>query len=205
MASKKYFARHLELPDEPISIGDKIRSESHGNFPVEVTGFTKEGDYVTSEQELADPMGGSYYVVKKSNASKLSKLFLFSRDVKAGDTLKECLPDGIAKKVHHFEAVLPHGVYVFEPWPSENESWIHAHLAFKLVAEVSPWALKYVIEGDEFNDEDVDLFWWNSLIKNNPSIRYIEATKDFNVNSHGNIDTSMVVIAMIKGPCGHFH
>lgn len=51
-----------------INVGDYIVSESFGQPSTRVTGLTKKGDFITDEQELADPMGGAFYVVKKENA-----------------------------------------------------------------------------------------------------------------------------------------
>lgn len=113
-------------------------------LPVE--GEINNNDTVQNEHGV-----GPYYEGEVKEGLKKVQLFLCSRDIQTGDILKECLPNGIEQKVHHFEAVLPYGVYVFEPWPSENEKWIHANKAFKVVGEVSPGAV-WITEGMEFDE-----------------------------------------------------
>jgi len=127
---KPYFAKHLPVEEE-IKEGD-ITTNCHGDF------FKADN--------------GTVYFLSKE--LKKYKLFLCSRDIQVGDTLKECMPDGKEYKVHHFETVLPCGVFVMEPWPSDNEVWIHATDAFKVVGEISPEAT-WVKEGDQFEENEI--------------------------------------------------
>lgn len=84
--------------------------------------------------------------------NKRAALFLCTRDIRPGDRISD--KEGIIREVHHFETVLPYGVFVFEPWPSDDEKWIHAMDAYKTIGQISEEA-RWVKEGDEFDGSEV--------------------------------------------------
>lgn len=66
------------------------------------------------------------------------------------------------------------------------------------IGEISPDALYYVKEGQEFNEDEVYLFFYDP---NDPSW-----TADYHNNPHQELfGYGFKVRAEIKGPCGHFH
>lgn len=85
----------------------------------------------------------------------------------------------------------------------DNEKYYIADFTsydFKSIAEISTDA-KWVKENDEFDENEIELWWFEPFVRSNPCLRYTKDTKD--------IDwfpcTSMVVLAKIMGSCGHFH
>lgn len=141
---KKYFAKYLPVEGE-IKIGDKLRSESIGKGPVTVTEISKDGNiYWTDELDFADPMGESYFGIRKEKAVKLSPLMLCSRDIQAGD--RPYTPDGH----FHDEPVLS---YEHEAKILIEKGW------FKVIGVISSDA-KWVKEGEEFDRNDLLVLEW---------------------------------------------
>lgn len=81
-------------------------------------------------------------------------LHFVTYDITPGDKLKECLSDGIEREVHHFEAVPPAGIWVLKPWPSQDEKWIGANMAFRVIGLVSP-AATWIREGGCYGEDEI--------------------------------------------------
>ncbi len=71
---------------------------------------------------------------------------------------------------------------------------------FKQIAVISTDA-KWVQENDEFDENEIELWWYEPFVKSNPCLRYTNDTKNFDFWPC----TSMIVLAKIMGKCGHFH
>lgn len=167
----KYFAKHLPDTSE-IKVGDKIRSESSGRNPVTVTAINENGDYVTDELDFHEYIDTWYFIVRKDKAVKVGKLFLCSRDIKVKDVLDI---DGDGGKVFGID---PYFVYMRRK--DGTETYRSINDCYKPIGEISPDALGYVREGQEYERED-----W----------KYEE-------NDRKNYNELNI---KIKGPCGHFH
>jgi hypothetical protein len=96
---KTYFTKLLPV-DGGIAPGDSYLFEPAGEV------------LVCQDQEEADRCNN--HTIIKRGSTKLG-LFICSRLIMVGDILKECLPDNQPQRIHHFETVLPYGVFVFEP------------------------------------------------------------------------------------------
>jgi hypothetical protein len=176
---KDYFAKYLPVAGE-ILPGDTFKSQwrTDNKFFHYVT--VKE---VTDTEFISVDTDVSY---SKDDAITKVKLFLCSRLIQKGDILKECLSDNIEQVVHHFESVLPYGIYVFEPWPSNNENWIQANLAFRVMGSISPNAI-WVKAGDEFTADEIKRYViatdnlpvtptpWGDELKSKHPDRYFDA------------------------------
>lgn len=113
--------------------------------------------YLPVEEEITKPT---------KQKLQLFKLFLCSRDIQIGDGMvMECLTNG------NYE------IFQIDTLNDIFPDMIKEGSQFKIIGEISPDALSYVKEGDEFDENQViyasvDYIGW----------RY-----------------------KIKGPCGHFH
>lgn len=110
----------------------------------------------------------------KGSSQKYSKeLHLCSRDVKVGDELIN--QDGSK------EIVMTEG----------DKSLLFDGNNFKVIGLISPMALSYVKEGDEFAEDEVQSFDRHYCKDGNLKDDY--SKKNYYQNYH------------IKGPCNHFH
>lgn len=134
------------------------------------------------------------YFVK--DIPELNGTFLCTRNIQVGDTLKECFPDRIERKVHHFETILPDGVWVFEPYPTENEVWIHAYLAFKVIGQILN--LKWEIPDGFIVYEDDWEVWVKAGIVSEPHNKNL-------VNQRYSFDLAGAYIKLKCPTCGTFH
>lgn len=155
---KDYFTKYLPVEGE-IKEGDIFQrgedSSPTKDFPKFVR-FIEAKDDVNKKYAIIQPNKGPEHLYFTDKLNPV-KLFLCSRNIQIGDTLKECNKDNIARKVHHFESVLPYGIFVYEPWPASEEhkeEWIQANQAFKIIGEVSTEAV-WVTEGMEFDIDDI--------------------------------------------------
>lgn len=65
----------------------------------------------------------------------------------------------------------------------------------------------WIKQGDEIDENDIQLFWWNSFVRGEATTPYNELTKNINISSFtGLVNESMVVIAKVYNhSCKHFH
>jgi hypothetical protein len=185
--NKKYFAKYIQVKVEinEIRTGDKVTS-NEPYLKGLIGTYLGGNDFLNHNNEIVNlPDWQNRFKFKKV------KLVLCSRDIQAGDILKECNKDNKERIVHHFEPVLLFGVYVYEPWPSENEEWIQADQAFKVIGEISPEAI-WVKEGDEFDEDEVHVVGENSWGERQSIDLYKETDNP-------------KIYCEIKGPCGYFH
>jgi len=173
---KPYFAKYLPVEGE-IKIGDRVESESSGKQKVLVTGITKRGDYITDEPDFYEP--DSYFVLPKKKAKKFSKqLFLCSRDIQVGDTVKMKFSDGL------------------KDWECSNVGRLEAakhNGSFKVIGGISSEA-KWVKEGDEFDEDEIAFAIhapWEEWEQVSYEAWLLEYTFYKNIK--------------VKGHCGHFH
>lgn len=135
-------------------------------LPVE--GEIKAGDkHICLDNGLVcDTRADMVYFVNNENHKKV-KLFLCSRDIQVGDIVKTRYYEGL-KDFH-----------------CGNEGARQAAInngSFKIIGEISPDALRYVKEGDEFDEGE----WKDEEDK-------------FDRKNYNDL------YKLIKGPCGHFH
>lgn len=122
-----------------------------------------------------------------SNASdyyKKVKLSLCSRDIKIGDKVSSLLTDC----TYFTEATKEHII--------SNQGVDNSNQYFKVIGEISPDALNYVKEGDEFDEQD--LAFGNKAVTS----EWIKEPSISNAIALVRNDTWKI---KIKGPCGHFH
>lgn len=121
---------------------------------------------------------------------KRAKLFLCSRDIQVGD------------KIRYFE-----NPFVEVEWTkhidfSKSNTYTGADKpdAFKVIGEVSPDALSYVKEGDEFDEGQVN------IILGYPIVTGQEKYYDTEYECYMQRDVyKYIARCQIKGPCGHYH
>lgn len=187
----KYFTKYLPV-DGDIKVGDKIRSESSSKHAVTVTTIDEDGDYVTDELDFHEYMDRSYFVVRKNKAVKIdNKLFLCSKNIQVGDN-----------------AFYNIG-YKTEPKSIEDEcdlDFIHRSDGYKVIGEISPDALSYVKEGQEYDESEVGILY-NFIGEDSENTLYSidvfwkEAKRWYRNYIPDYIKPDIA----IKGPCGHFH
>lgn len=145
-------------------------------LPVE--GEIKEGDWVLSAHKDPNLSDYLYHLIGEELAlyqrdckyypGKKVKLFLCSRDIQVGDKVWS-QDKGFFEADQMLININTNAAVSFKYPP------------IKVIGEISPNALSFVKEGDEFDKEDISL----------PS-----TTKRL---------SSIPWFVMIKGPCGHFH
>lgn len=156
--NKLYFTKYLPVEGE-IKEGNKFiidvyNSHQYGIKTAEVVGYNTIRQKENFVQILP---------FDKEKCKKV-KLFLCSRDIQVGDKVKS-LNDSIQ----------------FYPIPAtqriaKNELGNY----YKVIGEVSEYALSYVTEGMEFDEDGIK-------------------------NTNTRIFSHKFYIYQIKGPCGHFH
>lgn len=126
-------------------------------------------------------------------------LKLCSRDIQVGGEVLH-FPDTHPKLRFKVVEDLGEGVsmveYIEHPegrFIGNQREWLTCNL-FKVIGEISPDALGYVKEGDEFDEPEVDTFGLLQVGKSR-------------VLTRTNLDSKYLVgyLCKIKGPCGHFH
>jgi hypothetical protein len=110
-------------------------------------------------------------------------MFLCSRDIQVGDKV-QCFVEGEWKYCDLFH-------------PEEVEEW-EKEGAFKVIGEISPDALSYVREGQEFEEGDIQLMFFKGshagISGSTERIKELSALAD-----------NTELRARVKGPCNHFH
>lgn len=162
---KKYFVKALPEKGE-IKKGEPYKHETlQGEVRFATADWSKE-------------------TLKLYSSTKV-KLFLCSRDIQSGDEITYI--DGLKRKIH-----LKNFVKAIRLAYKDNPFGGTGH--YKVVGEISPEALSYVKEGDEYDEDE---------------------TKKAVITSHGWVsdDISLLdthpdihsLIFKIRGPCGYFH
>jgi hypothetical protein len=192
---KKYFAKYL---------------------PVE--GKIKEGDWVMN---TTSP--GAYHkwealsnVHEFTTTTKKVKLFLCSRDIKEGDTIFN-----INGGKSHIVKFISDNTYdvnyrYIDPGDLMGERYvcdcIPKDVCYKVIGEISPDALSYVKEGDEFDEEEVRIIW-NFVGEDSIDELFTfeewpnQVRKWYGGDSNRQFRKSLIECPpiAIKGPCGYFH
>lgn len=121
-----------------------------------------------------------YVIVNiKEKEESNSSLHVCDRKVQPGDKLKECNKDGVERTIHHFESILPYGI-----WAYTDGEWIRCDQAWKVIGKVPESCKVFVHRHDEFEENEISV---------QPMYERYEP-HDFKYN-----------YISIKGPCGHFH
>lgn len=137
---------------------------------------------------------------KESEKLKKVKLFLCSRDIQVGDKCF-CLSVEEGNKTEP-------NMWI-DPWRvrSENDT---CKTCIKVIGEVSPDALSYVKEGDEFDTREIRQEvlgyeeWYKKHDKpvNNGKFKSDASIHRYSLSAADGTGTKFYYI---KGPCGHFH
>jgi len=138
-----------------------------------VDGEIKEGDKWWDGTNICDDWDSKE--AWNTCNGKPVKLLLCSRDIQVGD---ECYIAG-----RNF--LPPTYLATQMDFSAKYESIQMLKGAFKVIGEISPDALSFVTEGDEFDEEEI-------VVSRKPMKKYIE-------------NNPYCKIVNIKGPCGHFH
>lgn len=200
---KKYFVRYIPVDGE-IKVGDKIQSESINKGAVTVTEID-DTHYWTDEQDIADPIGMSFFGVRKDRAVKVGgNLCLCSHDIQSGDKVfnRYGKDTGVVARFKDDSTKL---FFLEGDEPTLRNTHAVANWG-KVIGEVSSNALEYVRQGQEFDENDVVLYWqigesapYNYLKFDDYS--HFEKMRE----EHPTVKKAFNKIARIKGPCGHFH
>ena len=125
---KKYFAKWLS---------------TEGEIPKGAVTFFKEDNSrgLTSTKGLPD------WVVEKANQKgwKAAKMFLCSRDIQVGDKLE--MSNGSTFHIK-YKTGIQHGL-------SAAQILVDAGKAWKVIGEISPAAVPYIQEGQEFDEKEI--------------------------------------------------
>ena len=155
-------------------------------LPIE--GEIKEGDYYVTApdyqivRKCEDRSWGTFEMCKKV------KLFLCSRDIQVGDKVRMETGEELIC-YEKYGTLYTKGEYELEVFPDRD---------FKVIGEISPDALSYVKEGDEFEESEFRLFAKHRSFKD----------MDYWITDWEELSSlkeKYTVIVEIKGPCGHFH
>lgn len=183
---KPYFAKYLPVEGE-IRIGKAIDGGiySRPNIVdiIVVEDLDKDYGYAKNSN------GGIYNI---NGIRKLTpvKLFLCSRDIQVGDKVLCPMPYKNNKLEEFVIVERPENYHLdmlvgkFSDGREMKEPAYLNQMAFKVIGEISPDAIFYVKEGDEFDEDQISIVY---------KIR-------------GSISDKLeVLFVKIKGPCGHFH
>lgn len=200
---KLYFTKYLPKKGE-IKVGDILWQPGEGYTPA-----TKDG-----------------VLYKAYTGDKKVKLFLCSRDVQVGDKvfpfIRGHMDDVIVSPFHpkvywdtrDFISGYPdepHTVLDLNHTKNEcNDAYkIRTDMGYgsigryiKIIGESSPDAT-WVKEGDEFSEKDVIIDVYRGQIDDEPLWTF-NGDKKESINICIK-DKNFIVIARLKGPCGHFH
>lgn len=143
----KYFTKWIPV-EGPIKTGDKI---IHNDAP----GILSVEDVRTSNPDetalVVKDDNGLAFSVNIPDCQKV-KLFLCSRNIKAGDKIYWTDPeDGVSSQFNTAIEVSENMVFMSEPDASEIEAFPHE--CIKVIGEISPDAI-WVKEGDQFDKDD---------------------------------------------------
>jgi hypothetical protein len=174
--NKLYFAKWLPIEGE-IKGGDYLLYNKKTIWQAE-SGIIAKGAPDDKEDGIRVAGTNNYLFAK---AAQKVKLFLCSRDIQIGDKLT-----GWSNKTHY--TAIKEDIELFK------KSGVDSQI-FKVVGEISPDALSYVKEGDEFDKEQLRLRFTNMHYE------LLSGSYDFEPEK---CNESFMRIA-IKGPCGHFH
>lgn len=137
------------------------------------------------------------------------KLFLCSRDIQVGDRV---INESIRSKFDEFTVVeRPEGynldfhIGIYTDGTLMKEP---AYLGspFKIIGAISPDALGYVKEGDEFDEEEIGILYNFVGEDSDDELFTIDSFwKEAKRWYHGKVPKYINPPIAIKGPCGHFH
>lgn len=148
-----------------------------GEIPIGSLMFFKIGGEWTRPANFDDYLGVGIEEVK------LAKLFLCSRDIQVGDNVYNTAQETYFKANQELVDML-------------NDPNVEITTNIKVIGEISPEAT-WVKEGDEFDDEDINIWAWDGEDEWNFSIEEWLLEEQ----EHSYEDSKIE----IKGPCGHFH
>ena len=139
---KKYFLKYIPAEDKALKAGDTIDCIEGITTVKSVDGFI-----------VTFANGNGTWI---DSVTKV-KLMLCSRDIQVGDKVTSDSLAGKEKKITsiHPWSHKPGFTVVLDNDPNGGAS---SHYYYKVIGEVSPIALEFVKEGDEFDEEDIELW-----------------------------------------------
>lgn len=216
---KQLFTKYFKVTGE-LNEGDLFLIDNKPSIH-KFLGMDKEMDnYVWMRViEGYDGEAGKEYkahIVNIMNAPKV-KMYLCSRDIKAGDTVFFRLVSGAVEKqllcIDAFEderidgskgltAVIEDGEYKIHTTPDQTNQ------CYKVIGEVSQNAL-WVKPGDEFNLEDLKRGYkparFSSMIIGFVDYTVEQILQEQNYLKKTASGIELHTVYQIMGPCGHFH
>lgn len=172
---KKYFTKWLPVSGE-ITNESIVKYESRDGWLIEPK--EKMSRYATSQLQKV-------------------KLFLCSRDIQIGDRARSIQNPEEEFKISSIEMgsgenYYPKELLVWNKVDKQVSFWRPLKNTFKVIGEISPDALSYVKEGDEFNVSDLSFY---SEDEHGP----------FEIDIAVSNWEKWITVIKVKGPCGHFH
>jgi hypothetical protein len=140
------------------------------------------------DDKWTEPCSFDSFIGSDIQEVKQGKLFLCSRDIKVGDKFKgKTLEEFICSNITEGDGnnYFPKETLIWTKDESDGniEYWRPKSECFKVIGQISPNALSFVKEGDEFEEYQI-------------SISVFRITSEILPNSEW---------VFIEGPCKHFH
>lgn len=134
-----------------------------------------------------------------------SKLMLISKDIQIGDVIRSSGEgDGNTNSAYGSYDITKEHKVLHES--KSGRGWITDTVmltkltSFKVIGEISPDALSYVKEGQEFDEEQISEKWYGREYL--PLSTWINHSKNYPDLKKEHFVSSFIYI---KGPCDHFH
>ena len=168
-------------------------------LPVE--GEVKNGDMWIYRGYAMSPVDYDYDPYPQDTGEKVKQkvqLFLCSRDIKVGDKVSNGRNEFVVERIGG-DIIMWDKTFRDEGFlgPGYLYKQCKASECFKVIGEISPNALSFVKEGDEFDERDISI----KTVHDNGYKMELQQLKY--VPKDELIKWSALV--EIKGPCGHFH
>jgi hypothetical protein len=160
-----------------IQVGDTFSSNQGLGYNEKVTGKVSkiDGDDIYMEGQRM-PFSKESLIHVEGWSKEVGKLCLCSFDYKVGDILKS---------KHAWNEVVTEILdkgYV----KTDLSNREHTNNLFKVIGEISPDALSYVKPGDEYDETEVEEWWWNPEI-GVPVMKKLEEAWDKKIEMEGKL------------------